>query len=1064
MHTSPPLVNKITPITVGNVLQRDRLFALLRREPPTAAFWISGPGGCGKTTLIASYLAHEDLPCLWYQVDALDGDPATFFYYFGQAAATLLVPADPPMPLLTPEYLPNIETFILRYFENLYQRLQPGAWIVFDNFQDAPDGSILAQILTVAIQQAPPHVTLAVLSRSTPPPVMVRLFANRAAQPITGNQLAFTPGEFAAFLAYCGHRMNDDEAEYLYQLTQGWIAGAILWLLYRADNLVSLAVPADRTTENIFDYFAAEILEKTDATIRAFLLRTAFLPSMTIGTALEMSGLAQTEGLLEILYRRNCFLEKRLITEVSYQYHPLFRRFLLLQAERFFDPKTLQSIRCAAADILVRQGMAEEAVQLYFQAQTHDRIEAVLLSQAPALINQGRHAVVAAWIDRLPENRVEQHPYLLFWKSVALLAMSPWESNVHCTRAYELFGRGNDLVGQVLSWSTAVNILFILRHTFTSLDYWITEGERLGKLLPEESDADLVGRFAAGMLMALILRNQSHEDLIKWQGLCETMLDRCKDPQAMIDLVKNLCWSYVWMGQIHKTLNMETRLRLLQRNENLPPLGHILANHLLATCYISRGEHRECHRMVNESLRIVEATGIHVFNFPILTSTAYSRLVTGNLEEVPPLLAKLKEALVPYALWDHGQYHCLAAWYAVQADQLAEAKTEIAAAIELAEFCGSPFPIALCRLVESQVHLQLGEPEAAMKLMATIRQEPRLQYNKLMQCLVDLVSTDCGYTQNREDEAERYCRAALAFIQKEGPCLPFGLSNRRLGSVCAKALEAGIEEETIMALIGWWQIQPPKAEKVSARWPWPVRLYTLGRFAIHCDGVPVALSAKTPKKPLELLALLVCAGRAGMSRERLADRLWPDVDGDLALQTLNTTLHRLRKLLGRNEAVVQRDRQLLLNSSLCWSDSWHFQWQAQQIETTVDQAVAEKHITRALELYQGAFMPDHRHLAMVVGYAAQLDRQRAGVVAAALPSVIRADTGNGLRKEVVRALTDAETATVAFPILLSRCKNNGSKGEALDIMHRCRTLLVEQGLAHGHRAMRQIDQFLHLSL
>ena len=48
--------------------------------------WVAGPPGAGKTTLVASYLDTHKIPCLWYQVDGVDADIATFFYYMGMAA------------------------------------------------------------------------------------------------------------------------------------------------------------------------------------------------------------------------------------------------------------------------------------------------------------------------------------------------------------------------------------------------------------------------------------------------------------------------------------------------------------------------------------------------------------------------------------------------------------------------------------------------------------------------------------------------------------------------------------------------------------------------------------------------------------------------------------------------------------------------------------------------------------------------------------------------------------------------------------------------------------------
>jgi hypothetical protein len=43
-------------------------------------------GGAGKSTLAATYLEEAQLSGVWYQLDAGDSDPATFFYYLREAA------------------------------------------------------------------------------------------------------------------------------------------------------------------------------------------------------------------------------------------------------------------------------------------------------------------------------------------------------------------------------------------------------------------------------------------------------------------------------------------------------------------------------------------------------------------------------------------------------------------------------------------------------------------------------------------------------------------------------------------------------------------------------------------------------------------------------------------------------------------------------------------------------------------------------------------------------------------------------------------------------------------
>ena len=271
MNMEHASVSKISPLILGKVVPRERLFTLLDQKTPTNAFWVSGPGGSGKTTFVASYLQERKKPCLWYQVDALDGDLATFFYYLGQAATSLMDSTNPPLPLLTPEYLPNLETFVLRYFEMLYRQIQPGAWLIFDNFQDAPIESSLLPIFSTAIKRLPGHLALVIISRNSPPHDVSRLIANRRMKSISRNQITFTPEEFSGFLSLTECRIDKTQAKRLYQMTKGWIAGAILWLQHNDDYIADDIFAIDQTPEYIFDYFAAEILDKNADTTRSFL-------------------------------------------------------------------------------------------------------------------------------------------------------------------------------------------------------------------------------------------------------------------------------------------------------------------------------------------------------------------------------------------------------------------------------------------------------------------------------------------------------------------------------------------------------------------------------------------------------------------------------------------------------------------------------------------------------------------------------------------------------------------------------------------------------------------------
>jgi len=157
---------KITRPRLSGVVERSRLLGVLDAAMKRSVIWLSSPAGSGKTTLVSSYLDSRGSPCIWYQCDEGDSDPATFFYYMGLAAGNAVPRRKGPLPLLTPEYLPGMNTFARRYFEALYDRITglaggrsprasrdagPDSVIVLDNYQDLPHDSPLHGIIAAGL-------------------------------------------------------------------------------------------------------------------------------------------------------------------------------------------------------------------------------------------------------------------------------------------------------------------------------------------------------------------------------------------------------------------------------------------------------------------------------------------------------------------------------------------------------------------------------------------------------------------------------------------------------------------------------------------------------------------------------------------------------------------------------------------------------------------------------------------------------------------------------------------------------------------------------------------------
>jgi DNA-binding SARP family transcriptional activator len=107
--------------------------------------------------------------------------------------------------------------------------------------------------------------------------------------------------------------------------------------------------------------------------------------------------------------------------------------------------------------------------------------------------------------------------------------------------------------------------------------------------------------------------------------------------------------------------------------------------------------------------------------------------------------------------------------------------------------------------------------------------------------------------------------------------------------------------------------------------PQMIRIRAFGPLQITTrDGAALALGQRRVRKPLELLRALVAAGPAGATREELCESVW-ELPVKSVYRPLVTTVYRLRRLLGDQQAIVFTARHITLDGKRCWVDAWAFE-------------------------------------------------------------------------------------------------------------------------------------------
>ena len=67
-----------------------------------------------------------------------------------------------------------------------------------------------------------------------------------------------------------------------------------------------------------------------------------------------------------------------------------------------------------------------------------------------------------------------------------------------------------------------------------------------------------------------------------------------------------------------------------------------------------------------------------------------------------------------------------------------------------------------------------------------------------------------------------------------------------MARLCSRALEANIEVDYVRALVVKRELVGESRRLTSRAWPWPIKIFTLGRFEVLLDGEPVRFSAQGP--------------------------------------------------------------------------------------------------------------------------------------------------------------------------------------------------------------------------
>jgi LuxR family maltose regulon positive regulatory protein len=511
------------PFTRPELVSRPRLqeqIALGLRGPVTL---ITAPAGFGKTTLVASCVAHSEIPIAWLSLDKNDNLPERFLSYLVAAlqAADPTIGSEAAQLLGAPQQVPP-EIILTSLINDLDTTAREIA-LVLDDYQFI-NSQAVHEAVAFLLEHGPQTFHLVIATRSDPPLPIARLRARSQVVELRAADLRFTELEAAQFLNdVMALHLDTESVAALDERTEGWIAGlqmasialqarlAAQSHLSRRDrkDVLGFIESFSGTNRYILDYLLEEVLASQPPEIQHFLLCTSILERLTAPLCdVVVNTLEGSADIIKYLERANLFLVPLDDVRTWYRYHHLFADLLRSRLDQS-QSDLVPHLRRRAAAWLEQKGFITEALHHLFAAQELSQAADLIERYGPPRLADGDPSVLLM-ADSLPQDMILARPKIGLYQAWFLILHSRIDKALPLLHdlARQLAGAGSQSGRQWMQTFIALAEAFLSPPSRAPVADFLPDEPLLDEIPAEE----LILRNAADFLYGMSLARRGELD------------------------------------------------------------------------------------------------------------------------------------------------------------------------------------------------------------------------------------------------------------------------------------------------------------------------------------------------------------------------------------------------------------------------------------------------------------------------------------------------------------------------------------------------------------------------